>query len=122
MAQDVATYISEIRILMEKQLRVKGRDLQQQTRRAGRRLPRKVRRDLAFLIKSEKIGQNPKLSRMLDNEKLRKAHANIVQHLEKLDPREALFNMILGIVASIALMLIVVFVVLLYVLVKRGYV
>ncbi len=122
MAQELAQKIAEIRELLEKQMRVKGRDLRQQMRRAGRRLPRRQRRDLAYLIETETIAQNPKLGRMVNDEKVAKAHANLVRYLEGLNPREAMWNNILNITASIALALIVTFVIVVYVLVQRGYV
>ncbi len=122
MAHDLTQKIAEIRELLEKQMRVKGRDLRQQTRRAGRRVPRKLRRDLTYLIETEKIARNPKLGRMVNEAKVAKAHANLVRYLEGLNPREAMWNSVLNITASIALALIVTFVVVLYVLVQRGYV
>jgi hypothetical protein len=122
MAHDLTQNIAEIRALLEKQMRVKGRDLRQQMRRAGRRLPRKLRRDLRYLIETEKIAQNPTLGRMVNDDKVAKAHANLVRYLEELNPREAMWNTVLNITASIALVLIVTFVVVLYVLVQRGYV
>ena len=103
-------------------MRVKGRDLRQQMRRAGRRLPRRQRRDLAYLIETEKIAQNPKLGRMVNDDKVAKAHANLVQYLNALNPREAMWNTVLHITASIALVLIVTFVIVVYVLVQRGFV
>lgn len=122
MGQELTTYIAEIRGLLEKQMRVKGRDLRQQARRAGRRLPRKIRRDLAFLIETAKVADNPKLGRMVNGDRVQKAHANVVRHLESVNPREAMWNMILTITASVALVLIITFVVVLYVLVQRGFV
>ncbi len=122
MAQELTQNIAEIRELLEKQMRVKGRDLRQQMRRAGRRLPRRLRRDLAYLIETETIAQNPKLGRMVNDEKVANAHANLVRYLEGLNPREAMWNSILNITASIALALIVTFVIALYVLVQRGFV
>ncbi|PUB18697.1 hypothetical protein [Yoonia sediminilitoris] len=120
MARTLTTVVAEIRTLLEVKLRVKGRDLRTQVRRAGRRLPRKVRRDLKFLIETEKIAANPKLGRMVNDAKVAKAHASVVGYLEAINPREAMWNLILNITASIALALIVVFVVVLYLLVQRG--
>ncbi|MFG5383084.1 hypothetical protein [Yoonia sp. R2-816] len=122
MAQQLPTYIEEIRTLMETQMWVKGRDLRAQTRRAGRRLPRRIRRDLKFLIDAEKINANPKLGRMVDDKRAARAHANIVAHLKAMNPRAALWTLVLNIAASVALALIVIFVVVLYVLVQRGFV
>lgn len=120
MAQKMTTIIAEVRTLLEVKMRVKGRDLRSQVRRAGRRLPRKIRRDLKFLLETEKVAANPKLGRMVNDDKVAKAHASIVAYLETLNPREAMWNMILNITASVSLALIVVFVVVLYVLVERG--
>ncbi len=122
MAHQVQKYIAEIQALMETKLWVKGRDLKAQTRKAGRRLPRKVRRDLRYLIDTAPLAENPKLGRMINQMKVDKAYANITAHLEQLNPREAMWTMLLNITASIALGLILIFVVVLYVLVQRGYV
>ena len=122
MAEQLTRYIDEIRTLMEQRLWVKGRNLKVQTRKAGRRLPRRIRQDLKFLTDAAEIAENPKLSRMVDDRKVTRARDNIVFHLQTLNPRAALWTMILNITASIALGLLVVFVVVLYVLVQRGYV
>lgn len=122
MADQITTYIAEIRALFESKMWIKGRDLKTQLRKAGRRLPKKIRRDVALLIDLEKTAANPKLSRMIDMEKATQAHANIVAFMEKRDPRAALLDRIIGIAASIAFALIVVTVLLLYVLVQRGFI
>lgn len=122
MAHQIQQYIAEIQALMEAKLWVKGRDLKAQTRKAGRRLPRKVRRDLRYLIDTAPLADNPKLGRMINHSKVDKAYANIIAYLEGLNPREAMWTMLLNITASIALGLIVIFVVVLYVLVQRGHV
>lgn len=122
MSSQLSRHIAEIRELMEQKLWVKGRSLKVQTRKAGRRLPRKVRRDLRYLMDTAIIAENPKLGRMIDAARVDKAHANIVAHLQALNPREAMWTRVLNIAASVALALIVTFVVVLYVLVQRGFV
>ncbi len=114
--------IDEIRALMESHLRIKGRDLRAQTRRAGRLLSRKVRRDVNYLIQAEELQKNPKLARMVDDSKVTKARTNIVAFLQTIDPREQMWTRIINIAASVALGLIAIFVVVLYVLVQRGFV
>jgi len=122
MADQIATYIADIRALFESKMWIKGRDLKTQLRKAGRRLPKKIRRDVALLIDLERTVANPKLARMADMDKAAKAHAQIVTFMEKRDPRAALWDRIIGITASVAFALIVVAVLVLYVLVKRGFV
>lgn len=103
-------------------MRIKGSDLRRQVRRAGRLLPRKIRRDMRFILDSADLAENPKLSRMVDPTKVARAQANVITYLEGLDPRERMWTQILNITASVALALIVVFIVVLYVLVQRGFV
>ena len=122
MGQVLEDYITEISDLMQKQMRVRGRDLRQQTRRAGRRLPRRIRRDLAYLNDSATMAKNPKLGRMVDLAKVRKAHASVIAFLAQLDPRAAMWNAMLNIAASISLALIVTFTITIYVLVQRGFI
>ncbi|WP_342078542.1 hypothetical protein [Yoonia sp. SS1-5] len=122
MSAQLPTYIAEVRGLMESKMWIKGCDLRHQVRKAGRRLPRKIRRDMRHLIDASRLDANPKLARMVNDDQIKKAHANVVAYLERLDPREAMWTRILNIAASVALALIVVFVLVLYVLVQRGFV
>ncbi len=120
MANSLQDQVNEISGLMEKQLRVRGADLSKQIRKAGRLLPRAVRHDALYLAQAVVLADNPKLFRMIDRTKADKAHANVVSFLEGISPRERMANQLLGVTASIALMIVAVFVVGLYVLVKRG--
>lgn len=115
-------HFAELSTLMTSQMRIKGRDFPAQVRRAGRLLPRKIRRDARYLIEGAKITENPKLAPMVDAEKTEKAYRYIKAYLEGLDPRERRVTQVLNVLASIALGLIVAFVIVLYVLVQRGYV
>ena len=115
-------HFAALSALMTSQLRVKGRDFPAQVRRAGRLLPRKVRRDARYLIDAAKIADNPKLAALVDRAKTERAYRNIKVYLEGVDPRERRITQVLNVLASIALGMIVVFVIVLYVLVQRGYV
>ncbi|MBE0414026.1 hypothetical protein [Yoonia sp.] len=114
--------ISKISGLMRSQLRISGRDLHVQYRRAGRLLPRTVRRDIRYLLDTAALGDNPKLARMINQDKISRAHHNTVAYLQGLDPKAQMWTRVLNVAASIALALIVVFVVILFVLVQRGFV
>lgn len=114
--------VDEVRAAMESQLRVRGKSLDAQIHRAGRLLPRRVRQDASYLAKGMALAENPKLARMVDMAKARRAHRNILAHLETIDTgakrRDAVRNMI----ASIAFALLVTAVLLLVVLRVRGFV
>ncbi|WP_296425238.1 hypothetical protein [Yoonia sp.] len=114
--------IAEIRQLIETRLRIRGGNLRVQLRRAGRMLPRGIRRDLRYLADAEALAENPKLARMIDGARVNQAHRNAVAYLAGVDPRERMWNQLRNITASIALAFIVIFVVVLYVLVQRGFV
>lgn len=113
--------IAEISALMQSQLRIKGRNLHAQYRKAGRLLPRAVRRDIRYLLDTAALGDNPKLAPMINQPKVQRAHRNTVMYLRDIDPKAQLWTRVLNITASIALAMIVVFVVTLFVLVQRGF-
>jgi len=115
-------HFEELSTLMTDQLRIKGRDFPSKVRRAGRLLPRRIRRDAKYLIDAADVTDNPKLARMVDGAKVDKAYSAIKLHLEGLNPRERQITQLLNVLASIAFVVIVTFVVVLYVLVQRGYV
>lgn len=112
--------IAEISALMQSQLRIRGKSLHVQMRRAGRLLPRGVRRDIGFLLEAAALGQNPKLARMINPEKVAQAHRNAVSFLQGVDPVEQRKTAILRFLAAVAFPLIVLFALVLYVLVQRG--
>ena len=81
-----------------------------------------IRREGAYLAQAATLAQNPKLVRMVDAERATKAHRLLVEHLKTLDPADALKGRILALLGSISAVLILVFVVVVYVLVQRGFV
>ena len=69
--------VDEIRKLMETRLRIRGKTLAQQVRKAGRLLPRNMRRDATYLVQAETVMAHPKLSRMVDGAKAHHAKTPI---------------------------------------------
>ncbi len=112
--------IAEVRKLMETQLRIRGKSLEYQVRKAGRLLPRNLRHDAVYLAQAATIMNHPKLSRMVDLDKATKAHARLVAFLEKVDPKDRAKGVLLSWLGSLAFAAIVVFIVVVTVLVKRG--
>ncbi|PRY79593.1 hypothetical protein CLV80_102238 [Yoonia maritima] len=122
MVHTIDQQVAEIRGLLETRLRVRGHSLAVQVRKAGRALPRAVRRDLAYMVQSADLVKNPKLARMVDPSHAQRAHRNAVAYLNTINPRERRITAAVNVVASIALVLLVTGAVVLYVLVQRGFV
>ena len=114
------TQVDEVRNLMETQLRVRGKTLGQQVRRAGRLLPRAEQREAMYLAQAATVLAHPKLSRMVDESKAAKAHARLTQFLRSVDPKDRARGKFLGWLGSLAFGFIVVFVLVVIVLVQRG--
>jgi hypothetical protein len=69
--------VDEVRKLMETRLRVRGKTLDQQVRKAGRLLPRAERREATYLAQAATVLDHPKLSRMVDPMKVAAAHGRL---------------------------------------------
>jgi hypothetical protein len=102
--------INDIRHLLVERLRVKGRSLSVQLRKAGRRLPRAVTREARYLAEVQSLAANPKLARRIDIAKVAAAHNRIREHLLAIDPKEARKDRILGLLGVLSFNLIVIFV------------
>lgn len=114
------TQVDEIRKLMETQLRVRGKTLDLQVRRAGRLLSRNLRRDAVYLAQAATVMHHPKLSRMVDEAKATQAHARLRAFLLGVDPKDRAKGKLLGWLGSMAFAFIVIFILVVTVMVKRG--
>lgn len=112
--------VDEIRALLAAKLRARGQTLDAQLRKAGRQLPRRLRREAKVVVDAMTVAENPKLARMNDDLATRKAAQNLINFLKTIDPADRLKGRILGILGTISAVLIVTFIVVVYVLVKRG--
>ena len=122
MALTMHQMVEEVRAGLADKLRVRGRSLAVQVRKAGRRLPRAVRRDAVYLVQTVGLVDNPKLARMIDMARAQAAHRNILQFLQTVDVAAERRGIALQIIASIALAILVTGILLLIVLVQRGFV
>lgn len=114
--------VDEVREGLKDKLRVRGRSLGAQVRKADRLLPRRVRSDATYLAQAVGLVDNPKLARMVDMPKARQAHRNVLAYLEGVDMTAQRRGMALSIVASIGFALLVTGILVLFVLVQRGFV
>jgi hypothetical protein len=112
--------VDEIRGLLKSQLRARGDSLEVQVRKAGRGLPRVIRQDAKVIVSAKSLLQNPKTARMVDQTAAQRAAQNVIAHLKTIDRRDRLKGRILGILGSVSAVFILTFIVVVYVLVKRG--
>ena len=82
----VPDYANKISALLTERFAVKGASLDQQLRRAGRRLPRAVKRDLRRIVEANALIGHPKLARTLDMRQVGRACDNVLQFLRSRNP------------------------------------
>lgn len=120
--KDMATKTRKLCVLMQQKLGVRGRDLHHSLRRAGRRLPRSVRKCGAELVRAELLTHNPKTLRQVDADAVERAYNVMRAYLEKIDVgemRKARMLNLAGIIAANIIFVAVLFVVWLW---WRGFV
>jgi hypothetical protein len=100
--KDMAAKSRKLRGLMQQKLDVRGRDLRQSLRRAGRRLPRRVRASGAALMRAEMLARNPKTARQVDATEVETAYTHMSAYLEALDVVEMRKARILSVAAAVA--------------------
>lgn len=88
MAADTLTRtVDEIRKLLESRLKIRGRTLEHQLGKVGRRLPRRIKLEAAVVAQADVLRQNPKLARMVDPGRVQKSANRVIAHLRAIDPK-----------------------------------
>lgn len=113
--------MDEVRSLIEQRLRIKGATLEKALSRSGRLLPKWAQREGRYLSQAGHLMGHPKLRLMVDEAKVHKAHASLVEHLKTIDPAERRKTRILGTLGVVSFNVIVVAVALVSFLMWRGY-
>ncbi len=106
-AERTAADIAQIAALMRERLGVSGATLAACLERAGRHLPRRIRRQARRLAEAEPSLEHPKLGIVLDHCGLRGAAREVRAHLERIDPAERRKDWWLGVLAGLAFNLLV---------------
>lgn len=119
-AETLQNQADEISKLMAEKLRVRGRTLDAQLRKAGRRLPKRLRADVRNLLHAQEVINHPKLARLIDIEAVSEGSGRVIGHLQTLDPWERFKDRWLGILGAISAGMILLFIIVVYVLWKRG--
>jgi len=98
----------ELSELMEKKLRVRGPDLRSQLRRAGRRLPGWVRKDVQSIVDAQAMSASPKLAKQVNLPRLEAAERRVAAHLKRVDLSERRMTTFLGVLGGLAFSFIVI--------------
>ena len=106
--EDIRQKADEVSALMRAQLGLHGADLARQVARAGRMMPRALRREARYLAQTAAMAENPKLVRMVDFARVSRAHGQVSAFLNGQDPRQRRANAVIGVVGVIAFNLLVV--------------
>ena len=117
--QQMADRVAE---LMEARLRVKGEGLTAKLKRGGRFLPRKVMAAAEILARANEQAQVPHLQMRLDPEKTANAYDVCVRYLKPLGGGARRKAWIMGMASTIAAILLVTAVLLVSVLIWRGFI
>lgn len=117
--RQLAERVSE---LLEEKLAVSGKTIDARVARAGRLLPRKVRRAAKEMARANKMTRSPKLLMQIDPEKVTRAYDTCVKYLTKVDPKKRGADFRMGLLASIGQKILIVGALVVAVLVWRGFV
>lgn len=100
------TRIDGLRSALSAKMNLRGKTLEAQIHRAGRRLPRHQRRAAAIVLGAQDWMKHPRLARVLDMTTVNTAFADLHTHLDRLDPKEARRTALLRLLAGIVLNLV----------------
>lgn len=106
---DIETKAQSLQSAMEKHLGVKGQTLRQSVRRAGRRLPKRLRVDAALVANAQAVQGNIKLTRQFDAPTIERAHAAVSEYLATIDRSDARKARVISILAVLAFNFILIF-------------
>lgn len=118
---EIAETSADLLLLMKEKLRVRGRTLGAAMHRARHRVPRRIRRALERLAEAEAVSANPRLRLMMDQSALDRAERDLRAYLAEIDPADERKGWYLGILAGLAINLLTLVVLLIAVLLWRGY-
>ena len=99
---------------------VGGADLAEVLRRAGRYLPRRLRREAALLARAEPLAAHPRLRCTLDAAQLERAERALNAHLGGIDLADRRKGWWLGVLGGLAFNLLLFAALLIWLLVWRG--
>ncbi|SFD93809.1 hypothetical protein [Roseivivax sediminis] len=117
---DLTARVARIETLMAERLGLKSGTLRKRATRAGRDLPRGVRRDLGTLAEAAHLSGHPRLRPLIDPARVGAAADRAEAHLRGIDVRDRRIGKALGLAATLAVNLGLLAVLLLVLLRWRG--
>lgn len=108
--------------LFEARLNVGGKTLADKLRRGGKRLPRKVRREAAYLAQAEEQARVPKLMVQIDHARTAHAYDACLRYLQPIGAGERRRTLAMQVITGIGAAVFVTGVLVLLVLLWRGYI
>jgi hypothetical protein len=105
---DISGQAEKLRLQMQERLGLKAKSFEQGVKRAGRRLPRRVRRAADVILAAQALGGNPKLERQVDPKAFAAACREISLHLDSVDIAKERADKRLRLLALIALQVLIV--------------
>lgn len=106
---------------LTQRLGASGPTLAAQVQKAGRALPRRLRKEAQYVATAEQMAHHPKLRNLIDEQQLNRATRHLATYLKSIDPVERRKTMLLGIAGSVAFSLLATFALLVAVLHWRGF-
>ena len=88
--------------MLAERLSIKRGSLADRLRRAGRRLPGRIRAQGQIVAEAEALSAHPKLARRIDHAAVSRAHAEVRDHLKAIDAGYLRRGAWLGILGSLA--------------------
>lgn len=82
--------VDDLRLKIEAKMRIRSADLDQQLRKAGRSLPRNIRKDAQAVAQAHLFLRSPRMSRRVDVDQAIAAQGRVMTYLDTLNPRDAM--------------------------------
>lgn len=111
---------NKISALLQERMRIKGKSLEGQIHKSGRRLPRKIKRAAQRVATASALAENPKLARQVDQTAVLADADRVIAHLVEIDPIEALKDKILITLAKFSAVLIIAVIAAIWIAHSRG--
>ncbi len=118
---DLEAEIARSLALLRDKLGIRAAGLREAMPRARRQLPRRIGRRAQLLADAEPLLRHPKLVRTLDRSALGAASRMLTEHLERIDKADRRKGWWLGLLGGLAFNLLTLAVLLIVVLVWRGF-
>ena len=110
----------EVQALLQERFRFKSRDLHHALRKAGRRIPRRLRVEGEYIALAKHMETNPKLARQIHMARVDAGHRELMEFVGAVNPQDRIVDGILSVLGPLAFGLIVLFALSIVVLRWRG--